>query len=38
MPSSTPVEYSGILYLEVNFGLQILGGTLINQIVGLLKK
>ena len=32
------VLYSGILYFEVTFGLQILGGTLIKKIVGLLKK
>ena len=38
MPSSTLVAYSGILYFKVTFGLQILGGTLINQILGLLNK
>ena len=38
MPSSTSVLYSGILYFEVTFGLQILGGTLIKRILGLLNK
>ena len=38
MPSSTLVEYSGILHFKVIFDVHIFGGTLIKQIVGLLKK